>query len=211
METIGPNAHVVLDYTLRDDEGLVLDGSDTDGGEPIAYVHGYGMVVPGLEVAIVGMRAGQEKEVVVEPAGGFGERDEELVLEVDRSEFPQPEAVSAGDELVAESPDGDEVPMHVVEVKEDTVIVDANHPLAGKTLRYQVKVREVRAATEQEIAQAAAAFEEAGYVDSNEQRSDLIPLGGLVSSRTAREPGDAPKDEPKDETANETGKKPLKK
>jgi len=68
-----------------------------------------------------------------------------------------------GDEVVAESPDGDEVPMRVVEVRDETVMVDANHPLAGVTLRYSVKVKEIAAASEEEIAEAAAGFEEAGY------------------------------------------------
>jgi FKBP-type peptidyl-prolyl cis-trans isomerase SlyD len=161
METIQPNALVVLDYVLRDDEGHVLDASDADDGEPITYVHGYGMIVPGLEAAIAGMRAGDAKDVVVAPEAAFGDRDEELVLEVDRADFPRPDAVAPGDELVAESADGDEVMLRVLEVNGDSVRVDANHPLAGLTLRYAVKIREVRAATDDEIEEAAAAFEEA--------------------------------------------------
>jgi FKBP-type peptidyl-prolyl cis-trans isomerase SlyD len=167
MKTIQSNARVVLEYTLRDDKGVVLDSSDADDGEPIVYVHGYGMLVPGLEAALVGLAVGEAKDVIVTPEEGFGDRDEELVLEIDRSEFPDPKNVSLEDEVVAESPDGDEVPMRVVEVKKDTVVVDANHPLAGVTLRYSVKVTEVAAASEEEIAEAAAGFEEAGYEGSH--------------------------------------------
>lgn len=163
MKSIQPNARVVLEYTLRDEKGEVLDSSDAEDGEPIVYVHGYGMLVPGLEAALVGLEQGASKEVTVEPAEGFGDRDEELVMEIDKTDFPDPTSVTMGDEVVAESPDGDEVPMRVVEVREETVVVDANHPLAGVTLRYSVKVKELAEATEDEIAEAAAGFEEAGY------------------------------------------------
>lgn len=163
MKTIQPNARVVLEYTLKDDKGAVLDSSDAEDGEPIVYVHGYGMLVPGLEVALVGLEVGSVKDVTVVPDEGFGDRDEELVLEIDRGDFPDPKKVEIGDEVVAESPDGDEVPMRVVEVRPETVVVDANHPLAGVTLRYSVVVKEITAASEEEIAEAAAGFDEAGY------------------------------------------------
>jgi FKBP-type peptidyl-prolyl cis-trans isomerase SlyD len=163
MKTIQANARVVLEYTLKNEKGEVLDSSDADDGEPIDYVHGYGMLVPGLEAALAGLEIGATKDVTVSPEEGFGERDDELVMEVDRSDFPDPKSVAIGDEVVAESPDGDEVPMRVLEVKDETVVVDANHPLAGVTLRYSVKVKEIAQATEEEIAEAAAEFEEAGY------------------------------------------------
>ncbi|MDP9150584.1 MAG: peptidylprolyl isomerase [Myxococcota bacterium] len=163
--TIQPNTHVTLDYELRDDEGELLDSSESSGegeaDEPIRYVHGYGMLVPGLEAALAGLKAGDEREVVVPAEAGYGDYDESLVLEIARSEFPNPDAVTMGDEFVAESPDGDELAMNVVEVRGDTVVVDANHPLAGMTLRYSVKVRVVRRATDEEVEKAAADLDEA--------------------------------------------------
>jgi FKBP-type peptidyl-prolyl cis-trans isomerase SlyD len=159
--TIQPNTHVTLDYELRDDDGDLVDASEADGGEPIRYVHGYGMVVPGLEVALVGLKIGDERDVVVPAEAGYGDYDEGLVLEVDRGEFPDPKAVCVGDELVAESSDGDEFTLSVVEVRDDVVVVDANHPLAGMALRYHVKVRDVRLATDEEIGRAAADLDEA--------------------------------------------------
>lgn len=187
MESIQPNAHVVLDYELRDDAGKVLDSSESEDGEPIVYVHGYGMIVPGLEAALVGLKAGDAKEVTVAPEAGFGEHDEELVLEVDRSDFPRPDAVAPGDELVAESPEGEEAMMRVLEVKEDSVVVDANHPLAGKTLQYKVRVKEVRAATDEEIAAAAMAFEEAGYgAGDAEEGAEPGPDANLVQLRSKK-------------------------
>ena len=180
MDTIQPNARVVVDYELRDEDGELVDASTSEGGEPMVYVHGYGMIVPGLEAALAGLSAGAEREVVLAPEAAFGEHDEELVFEVDRSEFPKADGIAPGDEYVAESPDGDEVVMRVVDVAADSVTVDANHPLAGLTLRYAVKVREVRAATDEEVAAAAAVFEEAGYAPADAGAvagGDLVQLG----------------------------------
>ena len=179
---IAPNMHVTLDYVLKDDKGKVLDDSSSSDGEPIDYVHGYGMLVPGLEAGLVGLKPGDEKEIVVGAAEGFGERDDELILEVAREDFPNPDKLKTGDEYVAESAEGDEVAMRVVEVKSDSVVVDANHPLAGLTLRYSVKVRAVRDATEDEIAQAAADLEEAeGHVHGpgcgHDEAGQLVTLG----------------------------------
>jgi FKBP-type peptidyl-prolyl cis-trans isomerase SlyD len=159
--TIQPNIHATLDYELKGDDGERRDASAAEGGEPIRYVHGYGMLVPGLEAALVGLHAGDEREVVVPAEAGYGERDETLVLEIERSEFPDPKAIEEGDEFIAESPDGDEIAMNVVEVKDDVVVVDANHPLAGMTLHYKVKVRDVRQATDAEVESAAADLDEA--------------------------------------------------
>jgi len=158
---IQANSFVTPDYTLRGDDGEVLDASEGEEGAPIEYVHGYGMLVPGLEAALVGLHAGDERDVVVPAEAGYGDYDEELLMEVDRSEFPDPGEVAVGDELVAEA-DGDEVTMQVVEVKADVIVVDANHPLAGRTLHYSIKVRAFRDATADEIEKAAADFEAAG-------------------------------------------------
>jgi FKBP-type peptidyl-prolyl cis-trans isomerase SlyD len=157
--TIQPNRHVTLDYELRDEGGALVDASEADGGEPMRYVHGYGMIVPGLEAALAGLAVGDEREVVVPPDAAYGDYDDDLVLELDRSELPQ--AVDVGDELVAESPDGDELMLSVLEVRNDVVVVDGNHPLAGQTLSYHVKVRDVREATDEEIASAAADLDDA--------------------------------------------------
>lgn len=187
--TIEPNTRVVLDYTLRGVDDDVLDASEGEGGEPVVYIHGYGMLVPGLEKALSGLTVGDQREVVISPEEGFGERDEELVLEVDRSELPRPDAVEVGDELVAESYDGDESVMRVIDVKADAVVLDGNHPLAGETLRYSVVIRDVRPATEEEIKEAAAAFDEAAEAwardlhGTNGGAADLVQLGRPSSKK----------------------------
>ena len=86
MMKIQPNAFVSLDYTLHDDDGELLDESSGEGGQPIDYVHGYGMLVPGLEAALVGLETGDEREIIVSAEDGYGEHAEELVLEVERSQ-----------------------------------------------------------------------------------------------------------------------------
>ena len=161
--TISPNTHVVVDYELRDEKGQILDASETEGGEPIEYVHGYGMLVPGLEAALAGLKVGDEREVVVPAAAGYGEYDKALVLEIDRGEFPDPAKVEVGDEFVAESPDGDEIAMNVIELKDDVVVVDANnHPLAGDDAALpRQSPCGFRAATEAEVEGAAADLDDA--------------------------------------------------
>lgn len=156
---IRPNTHVTLDYELRDEDGDVIDASAGEGGEPIRYVHGYGMLVPGLEAALAGLRAGDERDLVVPPDAGYGEYDDALVIEVERAEVPAD--VKEGDELVAEADDGEEFAMNVLEVRDDAVVVDANHPLAGTTLSYHVTIRDVRAATTEEIENAAREHDQA--------------------------------------------------
>jgi len=182
VDSIQPNARVVLQYELRDESGDVVDSSREEGGEPIVYVHGYGMIVPGLDVGVIGMKVGDEKEVVVPPEAGFGEHDGGLAPGVDPADFPGPEEGKVGDGMVAESPEGEEAVMRVLEVKDDTVVVDANHPLAGKTLRYKVKVLELREGTEAEVAEAARAFEEAGY-STGDSEPALVQLGTKKSPK----------------------------
>jgi FKBP-type peptidyl-prolyl cis-trans isomerase SlyD len=190
-ERIEANAFVSLECMLRNDEGDCIEGDEA--ASDVEYVHGYGMLVPGLEVALHGLVAGDVREVVVAPADGYGDRDEELVMEVDRTDFPEPSKVVCGDEFVAEFPDGETQAMRVVEVLPESVVVDANHPLAGMTLRYLVRVKGVRPATEDEIETAARELAEAeegdacGCGDDHPHGTDhaheqLIPLGRRKST-----------------------------
>src|SRR6185312_6405183 len=138
---IGPNAFAEIEYVLEGEDGEVLDDSSANGGEPIRYVHGYGMLVPGLEKRLTGLEKGETAEIVVPPEEAYGLHDDELVFAIDKSDAPE---ADEGDELVLEDDEGDEAVAHVVEVKEDELVVDGNHPLAGLTLHYRVHVRDVR-------------------------------------------------------------------
>jgi FKBP-type peptidyl-prolyl cis-trans isomerase SlyD len=153
---IGPDTVVTLSYVLFDEHGEAVDlASEAD---PLTYVHGYAQIVPGLEKALEGMCAGERREIVVEPEDAFGEH-EDGGFEVDKADFPDSGEVTPGDEFVAQGPDGEAIAMRVVEVLPEAFIVDTNHPLAGQTVRFEVCVSEVRAASDDEIADAQAELE----------------------------------------------------
>jgi FKBP-type peptidyl-prolyl cis-trans isomerase SlyD len=177
---IGPNTFAEVDYVLEAEDGEVLDDSGAEGGEPLRYVHGYGMLVPGLEKRLSGLDAGERADIVVPPEEAYGLHDEELVFAVDRSDAPQ---ADEGDEVVLEDDDGEETVAHVVEVGDDELLVDANHPLAGLTLRYRVLVRDVREATAEELALAARAFDDQREAGEPPEPSGLVPLFALRRSR----------------------------
>ena len=139
---------ITIDYTLTAEDGEVLDSSEQDG--PLTYLHGAGYIVPGLEAALEGKSAGDALKVVVPPADGYGEHDTELVQAMPRDRFPDGE-IEVGMRFQAESAHGVRV-LTVVAMNEREVTVDANHPLAGRTLSFDVTVRDVRDATAEEIA-----------------------------------------------------------
>ncbi len=139
---------VEIAYTLTDDGGQVLDSSE--GGPPLAYLHGSGSIIPGLEDALDGKVSGDQLQVTVQPADGYGERDESLVQEVARSDFRDIEDLSVGMQFRVPT-DGDYLVITVVEMDEQTVTVDGNHQLAGATLHFDVTIHDVRDATAEEI------------------------------------------------------------
>ena len=139
---------VSIHYTLTNQEGTVLDSSS--GNEPLAYLHGFGNIIPGLENALEGKETGEKLSVTVEPEQGYGARDEQLVQAVPRSAFKGVEELAPGMQFQAQGPQGARLVV-VTQVAQDVVTVDANHPLAGQTLHFEVEVSEVRAATAEEI------------------------------------------------------------
>lgn len=138
---------ITIDYTLTDEEGEVIDSSEHDG--PLSYLHGSGNIVPGLENALEGKTVGDALKVVVAPDDAYGERDEKLVQAVPRDEFPDGE-IAVGMRFRADSPSGSKV-LTVVALNDAEVTVDANHPLAGRTLSFDVTVRGIRDATQEEL------------------------------------------------------------
>lgn len=135
-------------YTLTDDSGVVIDSSE--GREPLAYLHGAGNIVPGLEKELEGKSVGDKFSVSVPPEQGYGPRHEGLTQVVPIAAFQGVETVEAGMQFSAQGPQG---PMQVVvsKVENDQVTIDASHPLAGKTLNFAVEVTEVRQATPDEL------------------------------------------------------------
>jgi FKBP-type peptidyl-prolyl cis-trans isomerase SlyD len=132
---------VAFDYTLTDDKGNVIDSSQ--GKEPMHYVHGKGEIISGLEKELAGMSVGGEKKVTVKPEEGYGPINPRAFQEVPKDKIP-PDALKVGTVLMARDPQGQGIPARVHEIKENTVVMDFNHPLAGKTLFFDVKITEVK-------------------------------------------------------------------
>lgn len=131
---------VQIDYTLTVD-GNVVDTSK--GKQPLEYTHGQGMLIPGLETELVGMKAGETKEVVVAAEKGYGEVVKDAFREVPRAQFPANITPEEGLRLSMQSPEGQQIPVTIAEVKEDAIVLDFNHPLAGKELHFDVSVVDV--------------------------------------------------------------------
>lgn len=146
--TIKSNAAVGIHYTLTDAEGAELDSSR--GQDPLMYLHGANNIIPGLENALEGKTAGDSLTVTVEAAEAYGEAQEHLVQEVPRESFGDVEDIQEGMQFQAQTESG-ALPVVVTGVTETTVTVDGNHPLAGKTLTFDVSVDSVRDATEEEL------------------------------------------------------------
>lgn len=145
---ISKDAVVHIHYTLKNDAGEVLDSSE--GAEPLAYMHGNGNLIAGLEKALEGKKSGDSLQVSIPPAEGYGVRDAALIQEVPRSAFGGISKVEVGMQFQAESNYGPRT-VTVTQVTGDTVTVDGNHPLADETLHFNVQVVEVRAASEEEL------------------------------------------------------------
>ncbi len=150
MATIEKNSAVYFHYTLTDEQGTLLDQSTK--GHPLAYLHGHGNIIHGLEKALEGKSAGEQFVVTIEPKDAYGEYQAEAVQEVPRENFQGVDNIEAGMQFQSQTPDGGVMLVTVKEVTESIVTVDANHPLAGKTLTFDVEIVEVRSATEEELA-----------------------------------------------------------
>ncbi|MBV8495493.1 MAG: peptidylprolyl isomerase [Gammaproteobacteria bacterium] len=140
---------VSIHYTLRDDSGAVLDASGN--GAPLAYLHGHGNLIPGLERELTGRNPGDKLAVKIAAADGYGEYDRELVHRVPRRALKGIGNVRVGMRLQTQDAHGPRA-VTVTAIAGDMVTLDANHPLAGKNLNFEVEVAAVRAATAEELA-----------------------------------------------------------
>ncbi len=139
-------------YTLKDKDGKVLDAS-IDRDAPLEYLHGAANIIPGLERELLGMQPGEKKNVKVEPADGYGTRRDDLVISIPRSSIEFDGEIVTGMRFHAEDADGCIHAFTVVDVSNDKVKMDGNHPLAGVTLFFDVEIVNVREATERELAE----------------------------------------------------------
>jgi FKBP-type peptidyl-prolyl cis-trans isomerase SlyD len=150
-DVVEKNKVVSLHYMLRDEDGDVIDTSA--GRDPMQFIQGAGQIVPGLEESLYGMRVGDEKQVTVGPENGYGEVDPDAFQVVPRDRFPDDIELEEGMGLrMRDSDTGEVMVAYVAEVRPSGVLLDLNHPLAGETLDFQVRIEDVRPATEEELA-----------------------------------------------------------
>lgn len=147
MEAMRGNV-VSFSYLLKDDTGELLD----EAHEPVQYLHGYDNIIPGLERALEGTGPGDQCSVVVEPADAYGDRDPERIMTLRRDAAEEGMALEPGMTVMGDTEQGP-VPLTIQEVNDDTIVVDANHPLAGERLHFDVEITDVRAASDKELAQ----------------------------------------------------------
>ncbi len=139
--SIREGSHVSIEYTLRLEDGSIIESNV--GEEPFEYTQGNDEIIPGLEQGLEGLDVGDQKEIRIPPELAYGPVHPEAFYEVDKELVP-PGAWVAGTELVARDSSGRERQVRVHEVREETIVIDANHPLAGKTLIFDVRVLAVR-------------------------------------------------------------------
>jgi len=148
--TVANDIVVSMAYVLRVEDGQLIDQSEDDA--PLEYIQGARQIIPGLEKALIGLNVGDEKIVEVKPADGYGERDPDDIVEMPRGNLPESIDLSVGKPLkMKDSESGESFKAYVVESNPETVTLDFNHPLAGRTLNFHVKIINLRQATEEEL------------------------------------------------------------
>jgi FKBP-type peptidyl-prolyl cis-trans isomerase SlyD len=132
---------VSLQYSLSEENGSLIDTNK--GKDPLKYTHGSKQIVPGLEKELTGMKVGGEKRVKVKPEDGYGLVDPKGFQEVAKEQIPA-NGMKVGATLAAKGPQGQEIPVRIHEIKEKTVVLDLNHPMAGKTLLFDIKILDIQ-------------------------------------------------------------------
>ena len=145
---ITKNAIVSINYTLKGDDGNLIDTSI--GAEPLVYLHGQNFLLPKLEEYLEGKSAGEKITAVLPPEDGYGIYDERMVAKIPRANFEIDGEIPVGAKFQADTPEGPAI-VTVTKVEDDFITVDANHELAGKTLHFEVEILDVREASEDEI------------------------------------------------------------
>jgi len=147
--TIQNDKVVLIDYTLNNDNGDILDTST--GREPLAYIQGHQNIIPGLEKEMLGKKVGDKFKAVVQPEEGYGKFTPALLQDVPRSAFKGVDEIAVGMQFQAQLEDGPII-MAVKKIDGDTITIDGNHPLADQVLTFDVEVVEIRDASEEELA-----------------------------------------------------------
>lgn len=141
---------VRVHYTGKLGDGTVFDTSDES--EPLEFTIGKGQIIPGFEQAVVGMKPGETKTTTIPPEEAYGSRREDMTLTVDRGQFPEEIKPEPGQQLQIQQPDGRAAIVVVSDVSESTVTLDANHPLAGQPLTFEIQLVDVVSAAPEQAA-----------------------------------------------------------
>jgi FKBP-type peptidyl-prolyl cis-trans isomerase SlyD len=139
---------VTMHYTLKDGEGQTIDSSE--GQEPLVFIQGVGQIIPGLETELEGKVKGDKLQVVIKPEDAYGERSDQMIQNVPKSEFQDAGELAVGMQFQVETDNGP-IALTIIEILDEEVVLDGNHPLAGVTLHFDVEIADVRVATEDEI------------------------------------------------------------
>lgn len=138
MDIVKEKDNVSVHYTGTLNNGEIFDSSK--GREPLAFTVGAGMMIPGFDKAVVGMKLNETKKVTIAPADAYGEKQDGLVQKVEKSQLPADLQPEVGQQLASQLPNGQQIPVTVTDVAEDSITIDANHPLAGKELTFEIEV-----------------------------------------------------------------------
>ncbi|MDN3620356.1 peptidylprolyl isomerase [Polaribacter undariae] len=142
MSQVKANNTVKVHYTGKLSDGQVFDTSE--GKEPIEFVLGQGQLIPGFEQGLIDMKVNEKKTITIAKEEAYGEVNDQLIQEIDRANLPQDMEPKVGMGLVSKSPEGQEMNLMIVEVKDKSVVIDGNHPLAGRDLVFDLEVVEIK-------------------------------------------------------------------
>lgn len=142
MSQVKENDTVKVNYTGKLSDGQVFDSSE--GKEPIEFKLGEGRLIPGFEKGLLDMKLNEKKTIEIAKADAYGDVNKDLIQEIKKAQLPQDMEPEVGMGLISKTPDGQEINLVVVEVKEDSVVIDGNHPLAGRDLIFDLEVVEIK-------------------------------------------------------------------
>ena len=167
MSEIKTNQVVEMDYTLKNTNGEVIDSSEGIG--PLSFIMGKQNIIPGLEAEIAKKNVGDSFNVVVGPDDAYGPRNEAMIQAVPKAQFgDNADQIQIGSQFQVQDQNGQPLVVQVIELRDDEIVLDANHPMAGQTLHFDVKILSTRDATPEEL--------ERGYLEP--EKSECDPNGG---------------------------------
>lgn len=162
---------IKVEYTGTFDNGDVFDSSEKHG-QPLEFEVGAGMVIKGFDEAVIGMEVGDEKEVKIEAKDAYGEPNDQLKQTVPKDQLPKDQEPQVGMVLGIATPDGRQFPAKIIEVNDDNIVIDLNHPLAGKNLNFRLKLVSIEEASAEEETPAEEPAQEEATEENKEQPAE---------------------------------------